>query len=117
MLAAVSIMRVEGSSVSKAAVISPLEHLPCWSIEAARDVADKDDEQAVSMLTAGPAVKPQKVSWRFKIKDYSTFSRMLELLEAVSRVLIFQILPFAQIVLRNSEGNGLILTAQAIENG
>lgn len=53
--AAVSILRVAGSSVSNAAVTIALEHLPWRSKEPAKDVADSVDEQAVSMLIAGPA--------------------------------------------------------------
>jgi hypothetical protein len=40
--------------VSSAAVMIPRRHLPCCSMEPARDVADNDEEHAVSMLTDGP---------------------------------------------------------------
>lgn len=55
-LAAVNIPSVEGSNVSKQAVIMPLSHFPCCSILEAKDVADSVDEQAVSILIAGPAM-------------------------------------------------------------
>ncbi len=54
MLAAVSMARVEGSRVSSAAVIMPRLHLPSFSMAPAKDIADKEDEHAVSMLTDGP---------------------------------------------------------------
>ena len=54
MLAAVSMTRVDGSRVNNAAVMMPLEHLPCCSMALAREMADSEDEQAVSMLTEGP---------------------------------------------------------------
>ena len=65
MLAAVSMTRVEGSRVSKAAVMMPCLHFSSLSIDAARDMADRDEEHAVSMLTEGPASKIQKLMKRF----------------------------------------------------
>lgn len=59
MLAAVNMFKVAGSKVNNAAVIMPLEHLPCWSMEAAKAVAESVEEHAVSMLIAGP-VPPRK---------------------------------------------------------
>lgn len=56
MLAAASMPIVSGSSVSSAAVRMPRQHLPRRSISAIIDVPDSDDEQAVSMLMAGPAI-------------------------------------------------------------
>ena len=55
MPAAVNMTRVAGSSVSRAAVTNPRPHLPRCSMEAARAMADSEEEQAVSMLTDGPA--------------------------------------------------------------
>ena len=56
MLAAVSMPMVAGSMVSSAAVIIPLAALPPCSRELVSAVADREDEQAVSMEIAGPAL-------------------------------------------------------------
>lgn len=54
MPAAVSITRVAGSRVSSAAVMMPLEHSPKCSMFPARDMAESEEEHAVSILTDGP---------------------------------------------------------------
>ena len=59
MLAAVSIFKVPGSRVSNAAVMSPCSHLPCRSRLEAKDVADRVEEHAVSILIAGPVSTAQ----------------------------------------------------------
>lgn len=55
MLAAASMPIVAGSSVLSAAVSTPRAHAPRCSMLAIIEVPDRDDEQAVSMLMAGPA--------------------------------------------------------------
>ena len=54
-LAAASMPIVAGSRVHSAAVNIPCAHVPRCSMPATIDVPDRDDEHAVSMLTAGPA--------------------------------------------------------------
>ena len=56
MPAAVNMLSVRASKVRSAAVIMPLAQAPPCSMEAAREVAERDEEQAVSMLMAGPAL-------------------------------------------------------------
>ena len=46
---------VRASKVRSVAVIMPLAQAPLCSMVAAREVAERDEEQAVSMLIAGPA--------------------------------------------------------------
>ena len=58
MLAAVSMPMVAGSSVTRAAVTRQRPALPSFSSAHARLVADRDEEQAVSMDRAGPAHAP-----------------------------------------------------------
>lgn len=58
MPAAVSMPSVVGSRVRSAAEMTPLLHLPCCSSEAAKNVAERVEEQAVSILIAGPAQFP-----------------------------------------------------------
>ena len=55
MLAAVSMEMVAGSRVSKAAVTSPCLQRPPHNMDPTSEVAESEEEQAVSRLTAGPA--------------------------------------------------------------